>query len=128
VRLAADFYGPLNWKSNYKKVEFKGTGKVEGEEVYIVRFEPEKGTSFVEYYSTKNFLLLKREGTIPSSTSQQTLPYSITFSDYRDVDGVKLPFKTVNNSISNGNIVTVIRSVKHNVPVDDAIFKARKVK
>jgi CubicO group peptidase (beta-lactamase class C family) len=128
VRLSADFYGPLNWKSNYKKVEFKGTGKVEGEEVYIVRFEPEKGTNFVEYYSTKNFVLLKREGTIPSSTSQQTLPYSITFSDYRDVDGVKLPFKTVNNSISNGNIVTVIRSVKHNVPVDDATFKARKTK
>ena len=26
------------------------------------------------------------------------------FSDYRDVDGIKLPFKTVNNNIANGNI------------------------
>lgn len=127
LRLGSDFYGPLNWKANYKKVEVKGIGKVGDEEAFIVEYEPEKGTNFKEYYSTKTYLLLKRDGVIPSSTSAQQLPYTITYSDYRDVDGVKLPFKTVNYSVSNGNIVTVIKSVKHNVKVDDAVFKMRKL-
>ena len=128
VRLGSDFYAPLDWKTNFKKVEVKGTGKVGDEDAYIVSFEPEKGTAFTEYYSTKTFLLLKREGVVPSSTSPQQIPYTITFSDYRDVDSIKLPYKMVNYSIANGNIVTVVRSVKHNVPVDNSIFKARVVK
>ncbi|MFN6962137.1 MAG: serine hydrolase [Pyrinomonadaceae bacterium] len=128
ARLAADFYAPLNWKTNYKKVEITGTAKVGDEEAYVVSFESEKGTPFKEYYSTKTFLLLKREGVVPSSTSPQQIPYSVTYSDYRDVDGIKLPFRTVNNSISNGNIVQIVRSVKHNMPVDDKIFRPRKLR
>ena len=128
ARLGADFYAPLNWKANYKKVEVKRTAKVGDEDAFVVSFEPEKGTPFTEYYSTKTYLLLKRDGVIPSSTSSQQLPYTVTFSDYRDVDGIKLPFRSVNSSISNGNIVSIVRSVKHNVPVDAAMFKARVVK
>ena len=72
------------------------------------------------------FLLLKRDGVEASSTSSQQIPYSITFSDYRVVDGIKLPFRTVTNSISNGDIVTVLTSVKHNVAVDDNVFGPQK--
>lgn len=127
ARLSSDFYSLLDWKTNYKKVEITGFGKVGDEETYIVSFEPEKGTPFKEQYSTKTFLLLKRDGVVPSSTSTLQLPYSLTYSDYRSVDGVMLPFKTVNYSVSNGNIVTVVKSVAHNVAVDDKIFTPRKL-
>ena len=128
VRLSADLYSLLDWKTPYKKVDITSTALVDGEDAYIVEFEPVAGTPFKEYYSTKSFLLLKREGIVPSSTSSQTLPYTITFSDYRTVDGIKLPFKTVNSSVSNGNIVTILKSVKHNLPVDDKIFAPKKLK
>ena len=88
---------------------------------------PEKGSKFTEYYSTKTFLLMKREGVQVSSTSSVEIPYTLTYSDYRDVDGVKLPFKTVSFSNANGNIVTYVKTVKHNVAVDDSAFNARKV-
>lgn len=126
VRLSADFYGPLNWKTNYKKVEVTGTAKVGDEEAYVVKFESEKGTPFTEYYSIKTFLLIKRTGVISSSTSDQSIPYSVLYSDYRDLDGIKLPFKTVNNNVANGNIVTTIKSVKHNVPLDQKLFGPKK--
>lgn len=127
VKLGSDFYGGLEWKSKYKKVDVTRVGKVGDEEAYIVTFEPEKGSKFTEYYSTKTFLLLKREGSIPSSTSSVSTPYSITYSDYRDVDGIKLPFKTVSFSPGNGSVVTTLKEVKHNVLVDDALFKSRKL-
>ncbi len=128
IRLANDFYGLLNWKTNYKTIEITAVKKVGGEDAYAVTFTPEKGTAFTEYYSTTTFLLLKREGVIPSSTSSQQIPYSVEYSDYRDVDGIKLPFKTVNNNIGNGNIVTIIRSIKHNTKIDDKTFAPIKVR
>src|SRR5688572_2636985 len=127
TRLGSDFYSMLDWKSKYKTITVKRVAKVGEEEAYAVEFEPEKGTKFTEYYSTKTFLVLKREGVVPSSTSSQSLPYSITYSDYRDVDGVKLPFKQINNTSSNGDVVTIVTSVKHNVPVDDKLFAPRKL-
>ncbi len=127
IRTSSDFYGLLNWKKNYKNVEVRGTRKIGDEEAYVVRFESEKGTDVTEFYSTKTFLLLRREGVITSSTSQQSIPYWTTFEDYREVDGVKMPFKSVNYSPSNGNIVSTVKSVKHNVPVDDKLFAPKKL-
>ncbi len=127
TRIASDFYGMLDWKSKYKDISVKRIAKVGDEDAYAVEFEPEKGTKFTEYYSTKTFLMLKREGVIPSSTSSQNLPYTVLYSDYREVDGIKLPFKTVNNTSSNGDVVTVITSVKHNVPIDNKMFAPRKM-
>lgn len=127
TKLAADFHAMLDWKSKYKTITVKRIAKVADEEAYAVEFEPEKGTKFTEYYSTKTFLMLKREGVVTSSTSSQTLPYTILFSDYRSVDGVMIPFKQVNNTISNGDVVTTITSVKHNVAIDDKIFSPRKM-
>ncbi len=128
IRIGSDLYGMLNWKTVFKKVEVIGTTKIDGEDTWIVSFESERGTAYREYYSAKTFLALRRDGLIASSTSEQQIPYTISFSDYRDVDGIKLPFKTVNNNIANGNIVTTIKSVKHNVPVDDKLFAPRKMK
>ncbi len=126
VRIAADFHSMLDWKSKYKTVTIERIAKVDGEEAYAVEFEPEKGTKFTEYYSTKTFLLLKREGVVTSSTSSVSIPYTIRFEDYRDIDGVKLPFKQINNSASNGDIVTIVKSVKHNVSIEDKLFGPRK--
>lgn len=127
IKIGSDFYSPLNWKTSYKKAEVRGIKKVGDEDAYVVALETENGTNATEYYSTKTFLLLKRDGFSASSTTQRQLPYTVLYSDYRDVDGVKLPFKTVNNTVSMGDIVTTIRSVKHNVQLDDKLFAPRKV-
>ncbi len=127
MRLASDFHSMLDWKSKYKNITISRIAKVGDEETYAVEFEPENGTKFTEYYSTKSFLMLKREGTIPSSTSSVQTPYSIRFEDYREIDGVKIPFRQINNTAGNGDIVTVVTSVKHNVPIEDKFFAPKKL-
>ncbi len=128
TKIGSDFYAPLNWKTNFKSVEVKGTEKVGDEECWAVEFTPEKGTKFTELYSTKTFLLIKRRGVVPSSTSDSSLPYSIVYSDYREVDGIKLPFKTVNSTPSTGDLIATVTSVKHNVEIDDKTFAPRELK
>ncbi len=128
IRLAYDFYSLLDWTTNYKKVEVTGIQKVAGEDAYAVSFEPKSGTPFKQYYSTTTFLLLKHDGLVTSSTSSQTVPFTVTFADYREIDGINLPYRTVNNNPGNGDIVSITKSVKHNVAVDDKVFAPRKLK
>ena len=128
ARLGADMYAMLDWKTKFKKIDVKKIDKVGDEEAYLVEFEPVAGSKYTEFYSTKTFLQLKRTGSIPSSTGGPSIPFTMTYSDYRDVDGVKIPFNMVSSSITNGTIVTKVKTVKHNVPVDDAIFKPRTLK
>lgn len=128
VSLSADMYSMLDWKTKYKTVEIERVAKCgDEEECYVVAFTPSNGSKFYEYYSTKTFLAKRREGTISSSTSDVQLPYTTKFEDYRKVDGVMLPFKQISNTASNGDVVTVVTSVKHNVAIDDKMFASKKI-
>lgn len=128
ARIGADFYGLLDWKTLYKTAEMKGTAKVGDEDAFVVVFEPEKANKDTIYFSQKTFLPLKLESVSSSSTSSTSTPYSETYSDYRQIDGVMIPFKTVNSNVGNGDLILTVKEIKHNVPVDDARFKSKEKK
>lgn len=127
VKLENDFYGIVNWKTGLKSAEVKGTEKFGDEEVYVVVFRPEKASEYTYFISTKTFLPLKRTGVIVSSTSSIKLPITQTFSDYRAVDGVRIPYKTISSTPSMGDVVNYVKEFKNNVPVDDARFKPKNL-
>lgn len=56
------------------------------------------------------------------------MPVSEIFRDYRAVDGVMIPFTTINKSPVMGDAVTRVKTVRWDVPVKDDMFKgpARK--
>jgi len=126
VKLESDFYGLANWKTTLKKAEIKGVEKVGDEETYIVKFMPEKASETTYYISTKTFLPIKKTSVIVSSTSKQKTPVSETFADYRAVDGVMLPFKITSINPGMGLVVVYAKDIKHNVAIDDAVFKPKK--
>ena len=123
IRLGADFYDVLNWKKNYKTIEVKRMGKVGDEEVYVVEKRGERGTPVIDYVSAKTFLLVKRDSIVVSDTTGVELPVTQSFSDYRMVDGVMVPFKMTSNNIANGDIVLRVADLKWDVAIPDAVFK-----
>ena len=123
IKAGADFYDVLNWKTNYSKITVKGMTKIGDEECYIVEKRNEKGTPVTDYVSTKSFLLLRRDSVIVSETAGIEIPEKQWFSDYRNVDGVMIPFKTVSNNIANGDIVVRVTDVKFDVEIPDSVFK-----
>ncbi|HKQ53339.1 MAG TPA: hypothetical protein VJT74_13275, partial [Pyrinomonadaceae bacterium] len=128
ARIGADFYGMLNWKKLFKTIEIKRTSKVGDEEVYVVVKTPEKGNAVTDYVSTKTFLVLRRDTLETSNTSQITLPVTEHFSDYRLTDGLMIPYKTVTNIPTIGDIVTTIKTVKVDVDIPDTVFRAPEKK
>jgi CubicO group peptidase (beta-lactamase class C family) len=122
IKAASDFYDVLNWKQNYKTITVKRMGKVGDEDVYIIEKQREKGTKVTDYISTKSFLVLRRDSLVVSETSGIELPQTESFSDYRNVDGVMVPFKMVSNNIANGDIVLRVTDVKFDVDIPDTVF------
>jgi CubicO group peptidase (beta-lactamase class C family) len=123
VKAGADFYDVLNWKGNYKTLTVKRIGKVGDEDAYVLEKRSDKGTPVIDYISTKTFLLLRRDSVIVSETAGIELPQTQSVSDYRNVDGVMIPFKSVSNNIAQGETVLRITDVKWDVDIPDSVFK-----
>lgn len=126
VKYENDFYGLLNWKNGLKSAEVVSMSKIGDEDVYVVRIQPEKASETTYFISAKTFLPLRKRSLIASSTSNQKTPSVSTMSDYRNVDGVMIPFKTVTVSPSMGDVVMYVKEVKNNVAIDDKVFKPKK--
>jgi CubicO group peptidase (beta-lactamase class C family) len=122
VKAGSDFYDVLNWKQNYKTITVKRMSKVGDEDVYVIEKQRERGTTVTDYVSTKSFLVLRRDSLIVSETSGLELPEKVLFSDYRNVDGVMVPFKTISSNVANGDIVLRVTDVKFDVDIPDSAF------
>lgn len=123
IRNGADFYDILNWKTNYKTITVKRIAKVGDEDAYVVEKKPEKGTPITDYISTKSFWLLKRESLVVIETAGIEIPQTQTFSDYREVDGVMIPFVSTSSNVANGDTVMRVVEVKFNVDIPDSVFQ-----
>ena len=73
------------------------------------------------YFDAETGLLLRRENFI--QTMLGPLPEQADFMDYRDVDGVKVPFTIITSSPS-GTTTNKFTDIKFNVPVEDTQFQA----
>jgi CubicO group peptidase (beta-lactamase class C family) len=122
IKVGADFYDVLDWKKNYSAISVKRIAKVGDEEAYVVEKRSEKGSPIADYISVKTFLLLKRESVIHSDTTGVDIPTSEMFSDYRNVDGVMVPFKSVSSNIANGDVVVLVKELKFDVDLPDTAF------
>jgi hypothetical protein len=98
--------------------EMKGR-KVAG--LALATLEGKAGTYFFDLESGQ----LVRLELPPPEEVEGALPISVDYSDFRTVDGVTIPFHSV---VFNPPLRTVlqIESVKHNVELDEAIFRPRK--
>jgi zinc protease len=119
AKLDAEFLKPIKIKQLYPKIVVKGKDKVGEKEVYVVEATPAESSVETWYFDTQTGLILRedseREGP-QGKQSIQSFP-----EDYREVDGVKIPFK-LRQVTSAFTIDIKIDEVKHNVPIDDAKF------
>ncbi|HKY05440.1 MAG TPA: hypothetical protein VJQ56_11145 [Blastocatellia bacterium] len=115
-----DLYKDINLKQHYPKMVVNGRAEVAGRQAYEVEATPAEGAANKMYFDAETGLLIRQDGVL--ETPEVRLPVEYYFEDYREVDGVKIPFTT---RLVNSSFTTVIKlkEVKHNVPVDDAKFQ-----
>lgn len=107
LKLSSDFRWAEDFHGLYPSMRLKGREKVGGSDTYVVEATPAEGSPVTFYFDVQTGLLLRKDRTY--------------FEDYREVDGVKLPFK-----IRDDFSLITLTEVKHNLPVDDARFVEEK--
>jgi len=120
VKITADFYRNLKFTDRYKGARVFRKEKVGDRDAWVVMVRiPDSPLSDMLYFDTDSGLLLRR--TTLRRTALGPLPNTADFADYRDVGGVKMPFKvTLSTPDSLQNIQ--VSEIKFNVPVEDTRF------
>lgn len=120
MRREADFYHTVNLRTFYTKFTVIGKEKVGDRLAYVVEATPsEGGDSDKMYFDTETAILLRiitKQHTAEGASASQE-----DFEDFRDMDGIKLPF-TIHQSGSEPESTIKVDEVHHNVALDDAEF------
>lgn len=116
----AEFYGAIRLKAQYESIKLLGKLKQGSSEAYLIEATPRGGSPEMFYFDTQSGLLLRRDVTRP--TRHGLVRAEVYLNDWREVDGVKLPFK-LTQMLPGLTFVFTLEEVRHNVEVDDAIFR-----
>jgi len=120
-RAATAYYSPIKVLDYPAQMKVVGTEKVGDREAYVLAFAVDPDTTIKFFFDTQTGLLLRELTT--TRTMLVPLPEQIDFEDYRDIDGIKLPFTVRNSDMSTFTTATRrFIEIKHNVAIDDSIF------
>jgi hypothetical protein len=121
LKQTADLYEVIKVKESPPGMKVTGIERIGGRESYVL--ESAKATNIVEklYFDVHTDLLVRK--LTLTNTVLVPIPEQIDFEDYREVDGVKLPFVIrISNIDPYFNSTRRFTEIRHNVPIDDARF------
>ncbi|MFY9558512.1 MAG: hypothetical protein WAV47_27760, partial [Blastocatellia bacterium] len=90
AKIDGEFHKPTKMKQLYPKMVVKGKDKIGEREVYVVEATPVGSTMETFYFDTQSGLILRQDAEREGPQGKQAIQSFL--EDYKEVDGVKLPF------------------------------------
>lgn len=112
-------FSPLELKEQYSKLIFLGREKINERETYVVEGILPLAGSEKLFFDVESALLVRI--TSKTETYLGELQKQTDITDYRQVDGVRVPF-TIIRSAPDFSSVFRLAEVKHNIPIIDIKF------
>ena len=119
IARVSDIHVMIKTRQIYSKLESKGREKVGNRETYVILATPAEGAPVKMYFDAQTGLIARTDTEL--DTPQGKFQVETTLDEYREVDGVKMPF-TTRQETSMGSAVIRWVEVKHNVAIDDMLF------
>jgi predicted Zn-dependent peptidase len=112
----------LDFKKHGIQVELTGIETINGKDTYKVTITMPAGNKSTEYYDVESGLVVKQITTFegPQGTGTST----ITFDDYREVEGVKYPFK-LTQQFGPQTLSLDVTTIEINQGLDDSMFEVK---
>jgi hypothetical protein len=115
----ADFQDPGNVEKSAKGGKVTGMQKVGAHNTYVLEFDGDKKSHSKLFFDADSGLLVRSEDVI--STSEGPYAVAIDMDDYREVTGLKFPFRM--KRTEKGAVILIrITQVTVNPPLDDTLF------
>jgi len=112
----------LNYSAAGINAKLAGTDKVDGEDVYIVNLTLPNKDVWTHYYSKTSGLLVKESKSL--KLPQGVMTQSSLYNDYKEVDGIKFPFK-ITQSVGPQSMELEVTSLKTNTGLEDSLFSTK---
>lgn len=110
----------LGYKQRGTKITLAGKEKVGDRDAYVLAIAPASGPVTRVSIDAQTYEGLRLVATV-ELPEIGNVEQTIEFSDFREVDGVKIPFRfDIKSSAQSSTII--VSSVEHNVKVDPALF------
>jgi CubicO group peptidase (beta-lactamase class C family) len=116
----SEFYWEIKLKELYPKMALLGQVKVGDHTAYCIEATPPEGHPLKLYFEAQTGLLVRIDS-ISENVSKGKIPEETYYEDYREVDGIKLPFII---RLPVNKYTFKVHEVKHNVPIEEAKFKS----
>ncbi len=117
----------LNLFLDYKKhgitEELTSVEKVNGKDAYKVTLTLPNENKWIQFYDVDSGLLVKQTST--KKAPQGTFTAAITFDDYREVEGVKYPFK-FSQTVGAQSMDMEVESIEINSGLSDSLFEVNE--
>ena len=115
----ADLHLATDLKHMFSKMQVEGTEKIDDHQTRVVVGQREDKTPIRLYFDEQSGLLVRlvRFG----DTALGWLPTQIDYADYRDENGVKVPYRWT-LARPSGRFTIQVHQMQQNVPVDEAKF------
>lgn len=117
-----DFFRDIKLQGQFTRISFSRKDKIDGKDVYLLSAIGVDGRGERLYFDTQTGLLVRR--ITSTRTVVGLIPEEVDYEDYRDVDGMKMPFTiriySVDSFFSSTRKLT---EIKLNVPVDETKFR-----
>lgn len=111
----------LNYKQAGGTVELAAKEKVGDRDAYVLIGKPKSGPSVRQYIDAESYLPIKTVVKINVPQIGGEIEQTSEMFDFRDVDGIKLPFR-VRTSSSLQTITINVSQVEHNTQIDQTLF------
>ena len=123
LRLSLQLFRNLRLKEQYATLRMAGRDRIGDRPVIVVLGTTADKKRERLFFDAESGLLLRRISYL--ETMIGVIPQQTDFDDYRDVEGVKLPFMIRVSSVDAGNpyITRKFTEIKLNAPVDESKFK-----
>jgi hypothetical protein len=111
----------LNYKDAGTRLELLGREKAGDRDAFVLRVTPKTGPPARMFFDAETYLLARTVVTVNVPQLGGDVEQTIVVSDYRDVDGVKIPFQI--RSVNQFQTVSITATkVEQNTAIDDAMF------
>lgn len=111
----------LNYKELGASITVGDREKVGGKDAYVLRMTPKAGPPVRLFIDADSFMLVKTTLTLNVPQLGGDIEQVVEFSDYREVDGIKVPFVTKSSNPAQ-TVTATMTTITHNDEIDDASF------
>jgi len=112
----------LDYAGNGVSLELKGIETIDDKDAYRIILTASNGKKFTHYYEVETGYKIREISDL--DTPQGSFTQTIDMDEYKEVGGIKYPFK-LTQKMGPRSIELLVESIKVNTDLDDSMFEVK---